>query len=96
MADKIKVIRRNGKIVQYYFWCPGCDCVHGFGRSWEFNGDLERPTIQPSLLRMDNKRETLCHFFIREGKIRFLEDSKHELAGKEVDLPDFIGGVNFE
>ena len=96
MSDKVKVIKHNEKIVQYYFYCPGCREIHGFGRSWEFNGDLERPTVQPSLLRMDDKRETLCHSFIRDGRIRFLEDSKHELAGKEVDLPDFPGGVNFE
>jgi hypothetical protein len=37
-----------------HFWCPGCDQAHGivFGTptGWTFNEDLERPTIQPSVL----------------------------------------------
>lgn len=43
-----------------YFWCPGCDDLHGVGIpgddgsqapvQWEFNGDLERPTVSPSIL----------------------------------------------
>lgn len=36
------------------FWCPGCDCAHKIvietPESWTFNGDLERPTISPSVL----------------------------------------------
>lgn len=30
-----------------------------------------------------------CHSFIREGKIQFLADCSHALAGKTVDLPDY-------
>ena len=29
-----------------------------------------------------------CHSFVRDGKIRFLADSYHELAGQTVDLPE--------
>lgn len=29
-----------------------------------------------------------CHSFIREGKIQFLSDCSHELAGMTVDLPN--------
>lgn len=29
-----------------------------------------------------------CHSFVRDGKIQFLGDCTHELAGKTVDLPD--------
>lgn len=37
------------------FWCPGCECAHGvrvFGEKpvWSWNGDIERPTITPSIL----------------------------------------------
>lgn len=42
----------------YMFWCPGCKCGHGIwatrpnrgGAQWQFNGNLERPTVSPSLL----------------------------------------------
>lgn len=30
----------------------------------------------------------LCHSFIREGRIEFLTDCTHPLAGQTVDLPD--------
>lgn len=29
-----------------------------------------------------------CHSFVREGRIEFLADSTHALAGQTVDLPD--------
>jgi hypothetical protein len=29
-----------------------------------------------------------CHSFVRAGRIEFLNDSTHALAGKTVDLPD--------
>jgi hypothetical protein len=30
-----------------------------------------------------------CHSFVKDGKIRFLEDCSHALAGQTVDLPDW-------
>ena len=74
------------------FFCPGCECGHRFkiaGNSppiWEFNGNVEKPTLTPSYLCWgENFR---CHSFIVDGEIRFLEDSTHELKGKVVELPD--------
>ncbi len=29
-------------------WCPACEEMHLLPDSWTFNGDLERPTFQPS------------------------------------------------
>ena len=74
----------------YWFWCPGCNFAHGYntgigpGPHWTFNGDMEAPTFGPSLLVHGKKR---CHMFLEAGKIRFLDDCQHELAGKTVDLP---------
>lgn len=36
-------------------WCPGCEEYHampidGPHPCWEFNGDLEKPTLRPSIL----------------------------------------------
>ncbi|MGR3463608.1 DUF6527 family protein [Limimaricola sp.] len=30
-----------------------------------------------------------CHSFVRDGRIQFLNDCTHALAGRTVDLPDF-------
>ena len=32
----------------------------------------------------------ICHSFVTDGKIQFLNDCSHELAGQTVDLPDWI------
>ncbi|MEO1950875.1 DUF6527 family protein [Thioclava sp.] len=32
-----------------------------------------------------------CHSFVESGRIRFLHDCTHDLAGKTVDLPDIEG-----
>lgn len=31
----------------------------------------------------------VCHSFVREGRIEFLSDCTHELAGQTVEIPDF-------
>lgn len=31
----------------------------------------------------------VCHSFVREGRIQFLNDCTHALAGQTVDLPDW-------
>ncbi|MBO3663750.1 DUF6527 family protein [Microbacterium stercoris] len=31
----------------------------------------------------------ICHSFVRDGRIEYLNDSTHALAGQTVDLPDW-------
>lgn len=81
------------------FVCPGCGWHHlinldpSIGRPcWTFNGDLDRPTISPSINAWreyggDRKTER-CHSFVRGGRIQFLGDCTHDLAGQTVDLPE--------
>ena len=99
---KVKeVCNTQGEIQGYYFRCPGCKCRHLVytkeqtpgGSKWVFNGNVETPTFSPSIL-VNKKGECYvpqfptCHSFIREGKIEFLSDCTHALAGKIIDLPD--------
>lgn len=84
------------------FDCPGCKIVHmvwvkqpegGRYPIWEFNGDMEKPTITPSVsvnanVPIDPPNTHKCHSFITDGKIQFLSDCTHPLAGQTVDLPD--------
>lgn len=66
-------------------WCPGCDCAHGMNTRWSFDGNMERPTFSPSVLARTGGK--VCHSFIRDGRIQFLADSTHALAGQTVELP---------
>jgi hypothetical protein len=36
---------------------------------------------------------SVCHSFIKDGKIQFLGDCTHELAGQTVNLPDWDDGM---
>lgn len=97
---KIKIItyEHDGKVWhyrQFLYNCPGCKMQHAFALKTEtddgvghtFNMDLDYPTIQPSLLG-NWTPDRVCHSHITNGRIKFLSDCWHELAGKEVELPE--------
>lgn len=56
------------------------------GPNWGWNGDSDKPTLTPSILTKNHK--DVCHSFVKDGKVQFLDDSTHELAGQKVDLLD--------
>lgn len=69
------------------FWCGGCGYMHHVDPlRWEFNGDMVRPTVNPSLLLHPGKEHPRCHLFIRDGHLQYLNDCGHELAGKTVKM----------
>jgi len=74
--------------------CLGCGYEHAFalrsvGGHHDFNMDLDNPTVSPSLLENNNPNR-VCHSFIRDGKIQYLSDCHHHLAGQTVELPEII------
>lgn len=74
----------------FVFWCPGCNTAHGIdtGKGWKYNGDADCPTIEPSILSSGSNGPE-CHSYVRDGRIQFLSDCKHNLAGQTVDIPDW-------
>jgi hypothetical protein len=73
----------------WVFHCPACTWSHGPADTWQFNGDIEKPTFKPSILVRHPNRVEICHSFVTDGKIQYLNDCTHELAGKTVDLPEW-------
>lgn len=78
------------------FFCPGCKYYHHFvierhspGPVWSWNGDRDKPTFSPSLGVNMAMPEFRCHLFMRGGKIEYLQDSFHGLAGTKVDMVEF-------
>lgn len=57
--------------------------------AWTWNGDIEKPTLRPSVLTIGGSAETWrCHSWINDGHAQFLDDCSHELRGKIVPLLD--------
>lgn len=66
---------------------------------WSYNGNPEAPTLAPSVLNRTGRAvdptfvpepgdpPEICHVFVVDGKIQFLGDCTHVLAGQTVPLP---------
>ena len=80
----------NGR--RLVFWCPGCEEPHmpsiEGAAPWTWDGNRERPTLSPSILVTDGQGNR-CHSFLRDGKLEFLTDCTHKMAGQTVALPDW-------
>jgi hypothetical protein len=91
----IPVLNSPGK---YIFFCPACQENHvvstvetGHSMGHQLKGSLAKPTIIPSILSYGDKSagKPRCHSFITKGKIKFMRDSGHAMAGKTVALKPF-------
>ena len=84
--------------------CDGAHAIQhgaGTGPRWGWNGNAEKPTFTPSVLVRypanpnageefkEWRTERVCHSFVTDGRIQFLGDCTHALAGQTVDLPDW-------
>lgn len=57
------------------------------GTQWAADQAFHKPThaVAPG-------ERTICHSFVTDGRIQFLHDSTHTLAGRTVDLPEWSHG----
>lgn len=91
----------TGALHGYSFVCPGCKREHVIPtegpKAWGFNGNVDAPTFTPSIhvhpARSVDDDGTVfemprCHSFVTDGRIQFLSDSTHALAGQTVELSD--------
>jgi len=108
---KIRSTDKRENSPDYIFFCPACQCGHGIWTTsrnennalWDFDGNMESPTISPSILLRHTKYETgedgmpiketvnniVCHSFVKNGMIQFLGDCTHELKNQTIELPEF-------
>lgn len=54
------------------------------GHQWDTSSGFHKPTH-----RVEPGEQTICHSFVTDGRIQFLADCTHELAGQTVDLPEW-------
>ena len=95
------LIKQKGDLLR--FRCPGCNTIHAVRSSsdgrpnWSWNGSLDKPTLSPSVLvsydgsdaGLNGAPPAICHSFVKDGRIQFLNDCTHSLAGHTVDMPEF-------
>lgn len=77
---------------QYAYFCKGCGYEHVFGLKSEgghhdFNMDLDKPTVSPSLLQNFDPKN-ICHSFMKDGFIQYLGDCHHDLKNQTIELPE--------
>jgi hypothetical protein len=96
MKQVSKKLWMNEETGYTLFFCPGCEQPHAVSvkgaYAWGYNGNAELPTFTPSVgvnLDQGNPGAGRCHSFVTDGRIQFLGDSDHSLAGQTVDLLDW-------
>ena len=75
----------------FSFFCYGC-CRNHFvnDETWEFSGDLEKPTFKESvLIKPQFNQKHRCHLYIIMGQIKYLDDCTHYLKNSRVELKEF-------
>lgn len=98
-----KISRVGNEPGRLLFRCPACAATsrffpsgHAVNDSWAFNGDMDRPTLSPSVKCKTVHPETgaayICHFFVRDGQIEYCGDCTHAMAGKTVPMLDMEAG----
>lgn len=82
------------------FSCPGCGNLHSVyvdkpnpknGAQWTWNGKFDKPTFYPSVktsITHNDIERVLCHCYVENGFIRYLNDCEHKLAGKTVTMEE--------
>lgn len=95
--SKIRNLVGGGQV----FFCPGCTSSHQVntksgGPKWTYNNNPDSPSFSPSILvtlRWSNEdqseKDEVCHSFVTDGRIQFLGDCTHFLAGQTVDIPEW-------
>jgi hypothetical protein len=93
MTAKVAV-RTHGGVQYIWYYCPGCKHNHGVpSAAWSWNGSVESPSLHPSVLHFipagkHGPEQTVCHYFITNGKIAFCSDSKHDLKSQSVEMQE--------
>lgn len=96
--DQLSPILRAEAGDRLTWWCPGCNGSHAVKtgvNGWTWNGAIDSPTFTPSVLVTYDGSDAgqaksppaVCHSFVTDGQMQFLDDCTHALAGQTVPIP---------
>ena len=92
---KLNAVKYADGVIGWLWYCPACEMPHG-GPGWAKTGTDDAPTMNPSYLvrypHGDPPVNVVCHTFVRNGTIQYLNDCTHHLRGQTVPLPEFSWG----
>ena len=102
MPKLLKIADAVGVTIGYSYPCPSCGLHHAIyirpykhpttGASWSFSGSEDSPTFEPSVLLQvqftTDRLPKICHAFVSDGKIYYLADSTHHLAGQTINMEE--------
>lgn len=60
-------------------------------KCWTWNGSTTAPTLKPSISTEgvdEDGKPFVCHVWVTDGMVKFLDDTTHELRGQTVPLHD--------
>lgn len=73
------------------------DGKNSSGAQWTWDGNVEAPSFSPSMNIRTNAPDhphyqpdacsSVCHYFVRAGRIEYLGDCTHAMKGQTVPLP---------
>lgn len=66
------------------------DGTHERAPCWSWNEDFDAPTFSPRVrvTWTAGGEPQVCHMFIQDGRVQFLGDCTHALAGHTIELPE--------
>jgi len=91
-------IRHNDAASTLDIHCPGCQKIHSIplnknldnSNHFFWNGNVNSPSVLPSVDINNKQPDKHCHFYLIDGKIHYLPDCFHEYQSQTVDLPDYF------
>lgn len=102
MKTILKTVDDHGNLYDVLmFVCPGCVEMYEGSTglhmlpvnsstktpSWVFDGNLEAPTLSPSILTTYSENRK-CHSYLRAGVFEYLSDCTHQYVNQLVPIPD--------
>ena len=103
----MKMVRREFKsagkhVAAWFVYCPACRRSHRFiveneadpDHVWQFDGNEEYPTFNPSLLVESGPMQPgdpnhICHSYLKKGVWEFLSNCTHDMAANKTHMVDF-------
>lgn len=92
------LVKDEAGMLIFYCPCGLCGEVRIKKNRWKLSGTPDAPTITPSINTVINPSDhphynpevktSRCHILVQDGKIHYLDDCTHALAGKTIDLPE--------